>query len=207
VLSSFTVLASSVLASGLQEVAEVSVDVRAGGVAISARSRHGDAAPAQVRQNSKGDGFVVSLPHVAGAESQEWEVEVAAGPEAGAEQAAAGSRQAIAAAKAADAAAVAEAAEAGELPHAAVVDVAYSLTPGGAAGGRSLQAPAGTPTPLTDGTQVAGYLAKGAWAYYSFTQPAPLTQRTDIVVTSIRCVAAGFWLPLCGCDRCMRLSA
>lgn len=54
-----------------------------------------------------------------------------------------------------------------------------------------LRGPPSAPTPLADGTPVASSLAPKAWEYFSFVQPMPLSQRLDLLLTSIMCVRRG----------------
>lgn len=174
--------------------ATVRIAVHDGAVSVIAKPRHGAAASsahvrAIVSEAIKGDskGSLVTLPHIAGAPSQEWELIVRAVPEQQGmrsssrlhmkEDGDAEAHGPIAAEEDADGAAIVS------LTYAAAAEDARMHSANDAA--PRLLGPANAPTVLADGQPVADRVGRSRWQYYNFLQAAPLPGRVDIVVTPI----------------------
>lgn len=139
-----------------------------------------------VSEAIKGDakGSFVTLPHIAGAPSQEWELIVRAVPEQHSQRSSSRLHESKEADGDADphSAATAEA----DADGAATVSLTYAAASSGVdAAAPRLLGPANAPTVLADGQPVADFVGRSRWQYYTFLQVAPLPGRVDIVVTPI----------------------
>ena len=149
------------------------------------------AAAASELARSKGD-IDVSIPFLPDGASQDWEIVMTAEDApcpAGADEHALRRCKDLAASMAplGDAAGNAGAIRAAD----AVISIVYEAAAGSEHAEETAVAargPPGAPTPLIDGSPFSGSLASRTWEYFSFVQPQPLSQRLDILVTSIMCV-------------------